>query len=130
VKLNAFVAETRQRIFQDLSAGKPPSLGDYSEEVLKRARTKGQPQMGSTRYAPDHVGFEFIYPDPHGAAVLLTVAVPAPERIMFLPVPEWVISQIWQGEVTGSYHFLPDAEALLADFKAQLEPDPNARLFL
>ena len=36
---------------------------------------------------------------------------------------------IWQGEVSGSYHFESEARRLLENFKSGLEPEPNAQTF-
>jgi hypothetical protein len=72
---------------------------------------------------------EFIYPDSRTAAILLEVRIPTPERVVFLPVPGWVVEQIWQGEITGSYAFESDAIALLEAFRQDLTPDANLRHF-
>lgn len=129
VTLNVFAAEKRRRIFDDLRAGQPPSEGAYSEDLLKEGKVKGTPQVGSTRYEPDAIILEFIYPDPKGIATVLPVRLTAPERIVFLPVPEWVIESIWQGDIDGSYHFESDAQALLAAFQEELSPAGNAKWF-
>jgi hypothetical protein len=129
VGLNAFASGVRKRIFEDLTAGNPPGVGEYSQELLKEARAKGKPQMGSTTYLPNCVNFEFIYSGSSGAATLLTVSVQPPERIVYLPVPEWVIQQIWQGEVFGSYQLLSDGERMLDHLRHQLLPEPNREIF-
>jgi hypothetical protein len=46
-----------------------------------------------------------------------------------MPVPNWVIESIWQGEIDGSYQFESDAHNLLSQFSAQLEPEANRQLF-
>jgi len=46
-----------------------------------------------------------------------------------LPVPEWVVESIWQGDVAGSFHFERDAKRLLASFEQELEPDDNQKYF-
>ncbi len=129
MNLNSFAADLRRRLFEDLEAGRPPSQGAYSEDALKEAKSKGKPQMGTTRFSSDRLTFEFIYPDSRGAAGLLAVEIATPERIVYMPVPEWVIEQIWQGEVTGSYHFLSDAERMLDKVRVSLEEDRNRLLF-
>jgi hypothetical protein len=127
--LNQFVAERRRRIFDDLRAGRTPSEGAFDEAILREARAKGEPQMGSARLAPHTIELEFIYPDPRGASTVVVVRLDPPERIVFMPVPSWVVESIWQGEIAGSHHFESDARALLRAFEAQLEPEANATLF-
>src|SRR5687768_7919706 len=127
--LSAFSADKRTKIFEALSSGQPPPEGDFSEMVFKDGKDKSKPQMGATRYEPAAIVFEFIYPDPLGAPILLSVRLDAPERIVFMPVPSWVVESIWQGEVSGSYHFESDAQQLLDDFQKGLEPKSNAEAF-
>lgn len=129
MSLSAFAAEKRTRLFEALSNGQPPPEGEFSEAVFKDGRDKSKPQMGATRYEPNSIVFEFIYPDPLGAPILLSVRIDAPERIVFMPVPAWVVESIWQGEIAGSYHFESDAKRLVEDFQLVLEPDPNAESF-
>ncbi len=125
MRLNSFAAEKRKTLFEQLSTGHAPSEGQFDLDVLKEGRAKGQVQMGSTRYEPHSIVFEFIYPDPHGVATILPVRVPAPERIVFMPVPGWVLQAIWQGEVSGSYEFETDAMKMLDEFRLSLEPGIN-----
>lgn len=127
--LNAYVAQKKREIFDDLFAGLAPREGVYSETLWKDGKAKGQPQMGSTRYLPDKIVLEFIYNDPHGVAVVLPVELDPPQRIVFLPVPSWVIESIWQGDIDGTYHFESDAFALAEQFRELLNPEPNAKLF-
>ncbi len=127
--LNEFAAQNRRDLFDDLKAGREPRVGTFSATQLAEARTKGVPQVGTTRYTPTSFFFEFVYPAVSGATMIVTVEVPSPERIVFLPVPEWVIESIWQGDIDGSYHFESHAVALLNQFRAGLEPDANAPWF-
>jgi len=129
MSLNQYAAERRLRIFEELKAGKAPTEGRYDEAVLRDARTKGQPQMGSTHFEPDVIEVEFIYPNTNGAPILLSVRLDAPERIVWMPVPSWVVESIWQGEISGSFQFESDAEAMLKAFRADLEPTRNGELF-
>lgn len=129
MRLNAYVAEHRRRIFEDLRAGRAPSAGTYDEALLREARVKAEPQMGSAHYAPNAIELEFIYPEPRGATTVVTVHLDPPERIVFMPVPAWVVESIWQGEISGSHHFESEATEMLAAFQAQLEPMRNAELF-
>jgi len=97
--------------------------------LLREARGKSQPQMGATRYEPNTIVLEFIYPDPRSSTLVLEVRLAAPERIVFMSVPTWVIEQIWQGEITGSYHFESEANRLLEAFRADLAEDANQKHF-
>ena len=117
------------RIFAELKAKRMPSESAYDEALLRHANSKGAPQMGSTRYTPDAIQFEFIYPDPQGAPVVLTVTVAPPERIVFMPVPEWVVESIWQGEIAGSAQFESDALRMLDLFRREIESPENAEQF-
>ena len=129
MKLAAFVSEKRRQIFSDLTQGISPSVGIFDASQFREGKAKGQPQMGSVRYEPDSVHFEFIYPSGNSISTVLTIRVDAPDRIVFLPVPNWVVENIWQGDVSGTFHFEPDALQLVEGLKAQLSPEENALLF-
>ena len=128
-KLRNYTASQRNSIYQDLLAGRPPGVGAYDESALKEGRTKGAAQLGTTRYKPQSIAFEFIFPAPQGASTILTVEIEAPERIIFLPVPNWVIENIWQGSIEGSYCFESEIPELLDAFQQELEPGTNAKHF-
>jgi hypothetical protein len=127
--LNAYVADKRRIIYADLTAVRPPSEGTYDESLLAEGRARGLPLLGATRYRPDAVILEFIYPADSGASIILTVTLPVPERVVFLPVPPWVVESIWQGEIDGTYHFESDARRLIAEFSAELDTGRNAEWF-
>lgn len=127
--LNAYAAQKRLSIFEEIRSGQLPSEGTFDEAVLREGRTKGQPQVGSTRYEPDAIILEFIYHDPRGASVIFSVRLEAPERIVFLPVPNWVVENIWQGDIDGTYHFESEARRQLEVFSEELEPSKNAVWF-
>lgn len=127
--LTEFAAEQRLAIFERLRSGQPPEVGDYSETALAEAKLKGQPQMGSTRFEPDRLFFEFIFSGGAGPAYVLTVSLEAPERIVFMPVPNWVVETIWQGSIDGTYCFESHAKALLTSFEADLEKEANLKWF-
>jgi hypothetical protein len=129
MSLNQFAAEKRLAIFEDLKSNIEPREGRFDAAVLKEARSKGTPQMGTTLYSPDEIAFEFIYPDPVSTATILTVRLDAPERIVFLPVPKWVIENIWQGDITGTYQFESDALAMLEEFRGEISLDGNLKWF-
>jgi hypothetical protein len=127
--LNAYAAEARLKLLDDLRAGLPPSQGNFDPKVLAEGKVKGEPQLGTTRYEPHAIIVEFIYPDPSTTATVLSVRLESPERIVFLPVPSWVVETIWQGDIDGTYHFESEARRLLAEFENELEPDRNERWF-
>ena len=128
MNLTAFAAERKKALHEELLRGELPSFGSYDDALLRDAKAKGAPQMGSTNYAPNSITIEFIYSDGQGAMVVPITLVP-PERIVFLPIPEWVIESIWQGDIDGSYHFESEAHQLVAKFQEQLVPEANALLF-
>src|SRR5437764_11503203 len=127
MNLNAFAPEKRLALYDDLKKGLPPREGEYSDALLKEGKVKGQPQMGTTRYEPHAIVFEFIYPDPHTSATVLSIRLAAPERIVFLPVPEWVVETIWQGDIDGSFHFESEALRLVEGLQAELGADANLK---
>jgi hypothetical protein len=127
--LNQYAAENRLAIFDDLKSARDPRKGDFDSSLLAEARTKGTPQMGTTRFSPSKITFEFIYPDKQGASVILEVSLIAPERIVFLPVPRWVVENIWQGDISGTHHFESEAVRLLEELEAELAPEANIKWF-
>lgn len=129
MNLNAYSAQKRLAIFEELRTGRSPSEGEFDPSLLKECRAKEPPQLGSTRFEPWSIIVEFIYPDATGASLVLTVRLASPERIVFLPVPEWVVESIWQGDVAGSFQFESDATRLLSSFEQELEPDNNQKWF-
>jgi hypothetical protein len=126
--LREFAVEKKRAIFEQLSAGQPPSEGHFDPGLFKEVRDKGKPQMGATTYAANQLVFEHIYPG-EGRSVIFSVAIDTPDRVVFLPVPEWVVENIWQGDVDGSFHFEKDALALLEKLKAELVPELNEKWF-
>lgn len=128
-RLQDFVSDARRRVFDDLVSGVPPSLGTVDLDAFAKARDRGKPQLGTARFGQQEVRLEFIYPDSRAAAILLEVRIRTPERVVFLPVPGWVVEQIWQGEVTGSYAFESDAQTLVNEFTLGLSADVNAKFF-
>jgi len=129
MNLNAYAAQKRLALFDELRSGKAPSEGSFDAAVLAEGRLKGEAQLGSTRYEPSAIHFEFIFPDPTTTSTVLTVTLDPPEKILFLPVPEWVIESIWQGEISGTYEFETEALARYSRFGAELEPENNAKWF-
>jgi hypothetical protein len=125
-----WAAKKKMGIFQRLLEGKPPEEGDYDETVLREAFDKRPPQVGSTRFEPNAVICEFVFPDPETRATVFSVRLTPPERIVFLPVPRWVIQDIWQGEVVGAYCFESEARQFVEELVRDLDPEANARFFL
>jgi len=126
VTLAEFIAQTKRQLHEELRAGRTPAA-EHDAADLAEARRMGEARMGSHRIAPDSVMVEFLF----GAESPTVVAfrVPTPERVVYLPVPEWVVETIWQGDVDGSYHFESHARRLVDAFVAKLEPDENRTLF-
>ena len=127
--LNEWAAEKKKAIFENLKSGHAPTEGEYDAAVLREALVKGPPQMGATKYEPDAANMEFIFPDVASSATVLTVRVQSPERIVYLPVPDWVIEDIWQGAVSGSYHFESRARELVRELESELSSDNNVQWF-
>lgn len=129
VSLNHWAATRKLAILESLRAKNEPSEGEFDRALFRQGIVKGPAQAGSTRYEPDAVHLEFIFPDTSSTSTVLTVTLVPPERIVYMPVPDWVIEDIWQGSVSGSYHFESDALALAEEFSRQLAPANNPRHF-
>ena len=127
--LSTFAARTKREIFEDLLAGRSPRVGAFDLELLSRSKVKQPVQMGTTIFHPWEVIFEFIFPDPIGGALVFSVEVAVGERIVLLPVPSWVVENIWQGSVDGSFHFETAARGLVAKFSGLLDAEENRKLF-
>lgn len=127
--LSQFIAQKRRKIFEDLLQGGVPSEGIYSDVILNMGRSKGAPRMGGVIYQPTKIGFEYVFTDSNGGAEILVVELDAPERIVFLPVPEWVVESVWQGEVSGAFHFEKDVIEYMYRLKEQIAPRENAKYF-
>jgi hypothetical protein len=127
--LNAYAAAKRLAIFEELKLGHPPSEGEFDAGLLAEAKVKGEPQMGSTRFAPESIFLEFIYPGPQTSSSVVTVKLDAPERIVFLPVPSWVVENIWQGDISGTFHFESEANRLYEELELELGKDANKKWF-
>lgn len=127
--LNQFIAQTKRTIYDDLTAGRNPGQGAFDSAQLEQGRTLGEPRMGTTTLTPDTVTHEFLFGEGGATPLVFTVHILAPERIVFLPVPAWVIETIWQGEIAGSYVFASEAESHLANFQGLLVAEANAQYF-
>jgi hypothetical protein len=127
--LNQWVSEKKRRLFDDLAHGLDPSEGEFDPQALREARTKGAPQLGSTVLAPHRVDVQFVFPDPTSAASLVTISLVPPERIVVLPVPAWVVENIWQGSIDGTACFESEAKSLIDAFVRETEPGENEKHF-
>ena len=127
-RLSVFAAQHKRQVFDELRKGQPPSIGNYDLDLFNEAKKRGDVQMGTTIYEPQNLVFEFIYPGGEGALVL-KVNVKPPERIVYLPVPEWVVESIWHGEINGSYVFESEAESHIERLRESLTPQENPALF-
>ncbi len=126
--LSEWSARTKRALFDDLYNGREPSIGAFDSHLLQEAKIKGLPQMGATEFGPESARFEFVYAGGTGT-VVVSVHVDAPERIVFMPVPDWVVETVWQGEVSGSCHFEAEAAQLVQRFQRLLEPEVNRAQF-
>jgi hypothetical protein len=129
MNLNEYSAKKRREILDDLAAGRDPREGTWDGAVLAEAKMKSRPQLGPLVFLPRQLELQFLYSDPQGGSLVFTVRLDSPERIVQMPVPSWVIENVWQGEISGSYHFESDALALYEAFRAELEPDANLKHF-
>lgn len=128
--LTEFTATRKRDVYERiLDSRELPESVKVDEAKLKAARESKSVQLGSTSYTPDQILFELIYQDHQGQPAILSVAMDAPSRIVYMPVPGWVVENIWQGDVSGSYHFESDALAMVQQLQRQLEPEANAALF-
>lgn len=127
--LNEWASKQKIALLSRLQKQQMPDQGDFDEMAFREAMAKGDPQVGATVFEPNRVHFEFVFPDRATVATVLRVSMNPPERIVYMPVPEWVIETIWQGEISGCHHFESHARELLERFANQLEPEPNAALF-
>ncbi len=130
MNLNEFVATHKRTILDRLLNLESPGVGSWSEEALAKCRALNTPpKIGTATYFPDRVELEFIYMASGQATEMLSVTVPAPERIVFLPVPRWVVETIWQGEISGTFQFESEANRQVEEFQALLAPEANVALF-
>lgn len=127
-RLSVVSAQQKRELFDALRRGEMPPFGEFDEGVWRDAKEKGEVQMGTTVFEPNQISYEFIYPGGEGALVL-RVTVQPPERIVYMPIPRWVVDSIWQGEINGSPVFESEAREMVAEFVASLEPEANRPLF-
>jgi hypothetical protein len=129
MRLNEYLAVEKRRAFEAVLAGSKPAGMRCDEVRLRTLFERGKPTMGTTVLKPDVVSFEFVFTLDDGQTEVLSIELDPPERIVHLPVPEWVVENIWQGDVQGSYQFESDAARLVAAFGDELGRDANAKWF-
>ncbi|MFQ3610625.1 MAG: hypothetical protein SNJ72_03925 [Fimbriimonadales bacterium] len=127
--LREFVKQQMQSLYEALQKRQAPPVGTYDADTLRECFRRAQVQTGTTQYFPDRIVFEFIFTEPSLGPVVLSITVTAPEPIVYMPVPDWVIEDVWQGDVTGSFRFRSEAEALLERFRSQLFSEENLAYF-
>lgn len=129
MKLNEFLAAEKTRAFEAVRAGSSPAGMTCDEARLKALFEKGKPTMGTTVLKPWLVSFEFVFALDDGQTEVISIELVPPERIVHMPVPEWVVENVWQGDVQGSYQFESDAKALVERFSDELGEEANAKWF-
>ncbi len=127
--LREFVKQNLQALYDALQKRQEPPMGTYDADTLRECFRRAQVQTGTTHFYPDRVVFEFIFTEPSLGPAVLSITVPSPEPIVYMPVPDWVIEDVWQGDVTGSFRFRSEAEQLIAQFQQQVFSEANLVYF-
>ncbi|MBX3097666.1 MAG: hypothetical protein KF812_12480 [Fimbriimonadaceae bacterium] len=125
--ISEFVARTKRKILEDLRSNQPPSVGRFDANALEEAKRLGEVRIGTHQIQPYSVTLEFLFGKESPSVV--TIEVDTPERVVFLPIPDWVIENIWQGDIDGSAHFESHANKLVHGFLAKLTPEANPAEF-
>ena len=127
--LREFVAQHKQSLLADLEDGRIPEVGRCDEESLAEALKLSTVRVGKAEIRPNEVSFEFILTKAGGESTVHSIVVDTPERVVFMPVPSWVVETIWQGEISGSHQFESDAQKLVEQLQESLTPEQTAELF-
>ena len=127
--LSSYVGRLKRELWEDIKANREPRIGEFDAALLAGMRSKEAVQIGTAIYRPDQIILEFLFPEASGVPTILSVSITPPERIVFLPVPEWVIETIWQGDIDGSFHFESDAKLLLDKLLTLVTAEGNKPLF-
>lgn len=127
--LSSYVGRLKRELWEDIKSNREPRVGEFDAALLANLRSKEAVQIGTATFRPDRITLEFLFPEASGVPTILSVSIAPPERIVFLPVPEWVIETIWQGDVDGSFHFESDANKLLDKFLKLVTAEENKPLF-
>ena len=119
MKLREFVTEKRTSIMEALRNHQKPEgrvLSDRFDDAMQLPVI----QFGATRYTPHSVILEFNFrSNSDDTTIIVPIAVTTPELVVFMPVPQWVHVNIWQGEVRGSFRFSSEAHELIASFSEE-----------
>lgn len=128
--LREFTNVTRKQILQALQYKQAPPVGHFDRKTFEEAVQMREVQMGSARYTSHSVILEFIFlHDKPGAPLILCVEVDTPEPVVFMPVPEWVQEDVWQGEVKGTFRLRSEAEQLIEAFRRHVLESENPHYF-
>lgn len=130
VTLREFTNATRKQILDALQRKQAPPIGHFDQKTFEEAMQMREVQMGSARYTPRSVVLEFIFlHDNPGAPLILCVEVDTPEPVVFMPVPDWVQQDVWQGEVKGTFRLRSEAERLMEAFRHHVLEEENLHYF-
>ena len=128
--LREFTHTTRKQILDALQHKKAPPIGHFDRKVFEEAVQLREVQLGSAHYTPHSVILEFIFlRDQPGTPLILSVEVDTPEPVVFMPVPEWVQEDVWQGEVKGTFRLRSEAERLMEAFRHHVLEEENRHYF-
>ncbi len=128
--LREFTNTARVQILEALQRKQPPPIGHFDRKAFEEAMQMREVQMGSAHYTPRSVVLEFVFwHDAPGAPLIFSVEVDAPEPIVFLPVPDWVQQDVWQGEVKGTFRLRSEAERMIEAFRQHVLEGENLHYF-
>ncbi|MCS6949110.1 MAG: hypothetical protein NZ520_01480 [bacterium] len=128
--LREFTNAARKQILEALQHKQPPPIGHFDRKAFEEAMQMREVQMGSAHYTPRSVVLEFVFwHDTPGAPLILSVEVETPEPVVFLPVPDWVQQDVWQGEVKGTFRLRSEAEQMLETFRRHVLEGENLHYF-
>ncbi len=128
--LREFTNTTRKQVFEALRHRMPPPIGHFDRKTFEEAVQMREVQMGGAHYTPHSVVLEFVFlHDNPGAPLILSVEVETPEPVVFMPVPDWVQEDVWQGEVKGTFRLRSEAERMLNAFRHHVLECENLHYF-
>lgn len=128
--LREFTNASRKQILHALQHKQAPPFGHYDRKTFEEAVQMREVQMGSAHYTPHSVILEFIFlHDNPGAPLILSVEVDTPEPVVFMPVPDWVQQDVWQGEVKGTFRLRSEAGQMIEAFRQHTLEEQNLHYF-